>query len=73
MKAVELSVYGKDTLGKPMVERKAYYPVDEVDPELNRLRGVLQKISAWGCNGQCVEFGGAKCPCCMAQEALGGE
>jgi hypothetical protein len=38
--------------------------------EVKRLREALVKISAWGCNGQCVELCGTKCPCCMAQEAL---
>jgi phage shock protein A len=38
--------------------------------ELKRLREVLQKISAWGCNGHCVDLCGSKCPCCLAEEAL---
>ena len=40
-----------------------YYPKDEVD-------AVLKRIASWGCNGQCVELCGTKCPCCIAQEAL---
>jgi hypothetical protein len=40
--------------------------------EEKRLREALVKISEWGCNGQCVELCGTKCPCCLAEEALGG-
>jgi len=38
--------------------------------ENERMRRLLEKISLWGCNGQCVELCGTKCPCCMAQEEL---
>lgn len=37
MEAIELSVYGKDNLGKPMVERKQFYHKAEVDTEIARL------------------------------------
>jgi hypothetical protein len=47
--------------------------------ENKRLKDVLQEISVWGYNGQCVELCmacmlpcGTKCPCCMAEEALAG-
>jgi hypothetical protein len=38
--------------------------------ELARLEPVLKRIAEWGCNGQCVELCGTKCPCCIAQEAI---
>jgi hypothetical protein len=41
MEAIELSVYGKDTLGKPMVERKEYYPKTEADAEIARLNELV--------------------------------
>lgn len=37
MKAIELSVYGKDRLGKPMVERKQFYLKAEADAVIERL------------------------------------
>jgi hypothetical protein len=38
--------------------------------EIQRLESVLKRIAEWGCNGQCVELAGIKCPCCIAQEAI---
>ena len=38
--------------------------------EIQRLESVLKRIAEWGCNGQCVELCGTKCPCCIAQEAI---
>jgi chromosome segregation ATPase len=46
--------------------------IAELRRENKRLREVLQKISVWGCNGHCVDLCGSKCPCCLAEEALGG-
>lgn len=49
-----------------------HFDVAARDGEIVRLRDVLQKISVWGCSGHCVDLCGSKCPCCMAEEVLGG-
>lgn len=71
-----------DTLGGKM---NAYNPINDtfekiiktlqhenesLREKLSRLEPVLKRIAEWGCNGQCVELCGTKCPCCIAQEAI---
>jgi len=46
MKAIELSVYGKDKLGKPMVDRKQYYSKPEADAVIARLEHQIEVLNA---------------------------
>lgn len=50
--------------------RKWASEIDTIYHENKQLKIALTRISAWGCNGQCIELIKTHCPCCIATQTL---